>query len=151
MADRDTWQQYMNEAHEKWPPGAKVADVARELDADHRVAFVIGKLNSQVCNGGFFQWHDNGYSDLLDDTVWALQKVDTETSRKVVGFLGQVHSCIEAQRRMEEERSPWEDVDEDELYDEVFGALGPLDDAYYKVNDQLEADVEAYLRARRAA
>lgn len=32
----------------------------------HHAAVIMGNLNYQVCNGGFAQWDDNGYSDDLE-------------------------------------------------------------------------------------
>ncbi len=134
-------QQLMDEAHCVWDREQQQAgqfvgllDVCRALTPAQRIAFVLGELNYQVCNGGWQQWVENGYYELADDTAWALLQINTPATRAVERQLDRVRCLVDLA-----DEEPFDPDDED-----TFDALNELDDEYYAV-ERFMADVEACL------
>lgn len=145
----DLHQQLMNEAYDEWQKHKEWSktDFMDSLDDIHREAVALGNMNYQVQNGGWEQWHDNGYSfqfDLVDDV---LEKIGTRTSTEARRILGQVMEIIE---QMGGARSGGFEFggDEDETMD-LREQLDEFDDQYYEIDDQLMKDAEEYFQIQK--
>jgi hypothetical protein len=65
-ADCDNhWQAIMNLAYESWEDGLSMKDWFEALSEIEKQAVSVGKMNYQVENGGFAQWIDNGYAEVM--------------------------------------------------------------------------------------
>ncbi len=134
-----THQEIMSEAYKlcEVNPTMLYVDFLRELGPRERFAVLIGNLNYQVTNGGWSQWVGNGYARAHREVLWALRKLDTETSHKVARMAETiVRGLAEWHYDFEGEAC--------ERASELDGELG-LSGLYYEINDQLMTDAEAYL------
>ena len=93
---------------------------------------VLGKLIQQVQNGGYAQWHDNGYSEAGQLTLDALLTLGTSAGNRAYHLTKAVLHGIGAT----------EDEDEDER-----DAFGAQDDAFYAIDDELLAGLERWVGA----
>ena len=132
--DISAWQGIIDGCHDLWEHNQdwRPDDVMANVTPGEREAFALGKLYQQVRNGGFAQWHCNGYSSetMVSAITSALVAIDTEPSRAVLAivkaFLSQINKAKRAGR------------DPDDLeFDE-------LDTKFYEIDDRLAADVEEY-------
>ena len=137
----------MDEAFDIWQsPVGKDLDrqgITRELTPTQRMAFVLGTMNYQVENGGFYQWHSNGYSANISDTRWALGKIDTPAAKTVLSILEDAENAI---NDGEAEHDEYGDLLNDDISYEFLDDL-KVDDRYYSINKQLVDDIEAYFIA----
>jgi hypothetical protein len=80
-------QQLMDEVYAFWGldgnRGMTRAQVLEVFDLKHKAAVQLGNMNYQVENGGWVQWHENRYSDDLEDVITLARK---GTALGVVGF-----------------------------------------------------------------
>lgn len=127
----------------------------------------VANMNYQICNGGLYQYFDNGYdrerSPFNADDVKQLDKdSQAEMLRELLAF----GKAVFPERELENERldriisdfdnsyyeeieEVWCDDEDDEdggYYEEEGGLSAPwgFDERYYEVNDYLEALIEAY-------
>lgn len=127
----------------------------------------VANMNYQICNGGLYQYFDNGYdrerSPFNADDVKQLDKdSQVEMLRELLAF----GKAVFPERELENERldriisdfdnsyyeeieEVWCDDEDDEdggYYEEEGGLSAPwgFDERYYEVNDYLEALIEAY-------
>jgi hypothetical protein len=136
-------QKLMSEAYKTWEGRNdwSYSDFVNSLDHAHCVAVVIGNLNYQVENGGFSQWHGNGYSAARHALREALGSVGTETALKAHTMME--HAAL-LMVRADKASARGNDDEADRIADKV----DELDTAFYALNDRLLNDVEAYLTAR---
>jgi len=105
--------------------------VMMNLSGFHALACVLGNLNYQVENGGFDQWHANGYAEAAQ---WFMKSAFD-------GFYSPATKSVKLivwdayTRRIQQENGL--DVNFDDL-----------DNKYYVLNQQFLADVEAYLQSK---
>ncbi|MEW5859799.1 MAG: hypothetical protein AB1861_20840 [Cyanobacteriota bacterium] len=125
-------QQLMNEAYNVFKSGRgdDYEGFVDSLDDRHRAAVILGNLNYQVENGGFLQWHCNGYSGQVDKLHEYLEAIATPASEEVAEMINEFQ-IITA-------NLDGDDEEEDSPYDH-------LDSRYYQINGQLLADVESWL------
>lgn len=74
MSDNSLTQQLMNEVYNKWQEEGEMRHtrmgiIKKYFTPKHKAAVQLGSMNYQVCNGGWSQWHNNGYSDDLEDLI----------------------------------------------------------------------------------
>jgi len=134
-------------------------DFWAQLSPAEIVAVFTGNLNYQVENGGWLQWHDNGYSECADWLIGQLPKLGP-VSTKVAAMVAQVMQAIEDWEPEVEEwvEDYWEEIDDqtgdifehdDSCYEMVPNEEGPevdhLDGPYYEINDAFMAEVEVVL------
>jgi len=132
----------MDMAYNMWSSDHSMGkeDFWLRLDYPERIAVFIGNLNYQVENGGFMQWHDNGYSTCGEDIIRILTTVGgcDEVIRLVRHALGEI--------RKYEEENAYIESDFDELaYNILEEKLSKLDIAFYEVNTVMLTHVETYL------
>jgi hypothetical protein len=134
----------MDEAFDIWrsPSGKGLGrdEILNELSVPQRMAFVLGTLNYQVENGGFFQWHDNGYSVNFKETLWAIKRVGGPLADELLTMMQQLLKAIDAG----DPRNQWGDLDPDEpgIYDRIEELK--LDDTYYDFNESWMDNIEEY-------
>ena len=137
----DIHQQLMDEAYEEWQKHAETWDkdvFFDHLDFIHRVAVALGNLNYQVRNGGFAQWHDNGYSESHYDF---LTRLDTkEYSRLTEGLMLMCKAYSELKNN--DIRRADRGYDDDE--DRESSVTDQCDTAYYKLKN-IEKEMNEYL------
>jgi len=132
--DNSTMQALMNTAYEFWQAqkGMSKQQFWNSLDHKPRAAVAIGNLNYQVCNGGFSQWHYNGYSEAFGTIDYVCRQVGTPNSLAVL-------------KLVEEAMTDLQEYDESEDNDEVNDGLDGLDSRFYAINEAFLEDVEAWL------
>jgi hypothetical protein len=65
-------QEIMEQAYDWWQTEAKHlnrSEFVQSLSPLYKAAVQLGNFNYQIGNGGFLQWHDNGYSEDLKDLL----------------------------------------------------------------------------------
>ena len=91
----------MDKFYEKWQ-GSKETSLKEMLsntDGTTCDAVVLGNLNYQVENGGFYQWADNGYVLNLIETCNALIRINTENAKKVLKMLNAIYPHVNFEAR----------------------------------------------------
>jgi len=66
-----------------------------ELPEILQIVCVINDLDTEVCNGGFSQWYDNGCMEHKDLLLQTLYDIDTDHSKSVAKLVEQVIDSIE--------------------------------------------------------
>lgn len=142
------WQGRIDYAHVFWQlDDCDFKEILQKFAKEPDVvdAMVLGKLNYQVENGGFSQWHDNGYSKAMKETLAAIKKIGTETATKVYELVDSMNDELEglekARRHYDNDRFRSDDDEEPELDGT---GLDNLDKKYYELNKQFMLDIEAY-------
>lgn len=130
-------QKLMTLAYEKWVSPKDINGMSHHqfmmnLAPAERRAVVIGNLNYQVENGGFDQWHGNGYSKDLLFLEDALETINTETSKEVLSIVKSVMSALKSE----------------EFHGGDFSYnLDECDNKYYVIKDKFLNDVESFFSA----
>jgi len=131
-----TIQAIMNKAYDRFKgTGWTSAQFWGQLSEQEKLAVFIGNLNYQVENGGFFQWHDNGYSACAGELVTILRGIGPageKTAEIVTMALDAIENAPE-----------YGEFDED---DKVGVDLEEWDDAYLFIRDLMLAEAEAALK-----
>lgn len=143
------------EGHKEWSK----KDFWNQLGDTERLAVFAGNLNYQVDNGGFQQWHYNGYSA---QATWLLEHLPKfgPISIKVANLIFDAMVAIEDWKPDVEEwvADEWEDEDghfhQDGYYEMVPNEEEPyvdqLDEPYYALQDEFLAEVETVLQKDEA-
>lgn len=109
-----------------------------------RLAVNFVWFDSQVLNGGFMQWHDNGYSEFasqLVDDLERMQPADQSAVAHVLLLIEKHWRAIDDYGPERYDLQDGEDFDDSLLYD----ALDALDDRYYEIDDEFLHQVSVYL------
>jgi hypothetical protein len=115
-----------------------------KLDFRERIAFHYGNMSSQVYNGGFQQWIENGYysdhvvSFLLD----LMHEIATPAAREMIDVLEEVDHIFAG---LPSVNHFFSDEDDQEEADTAYTRMYALDDRFYEFGDQLDKDVEAFV------
>lgn len=144
------FQNHLDRFHEVWQKeGGSMADhfTKSGFGPKTKAAVLIAKLNYQVQNGGFLQWHGNGYSEHGAETVESLKKVGGPSCLKAAVLVERALDCIvevdEFHRDSEDDESDGPQ-DEWQATCENIKCEG-LDTAYYALDDGICDEVEAWL------
>ena len=156
------WQVRMEASYARWQEGGELhgrdydgfLEGLGELDA---MCVALGNLNYQVENGGFMQWHDNGYSSAAGLLAEALGSVGTLAATQVSTLVEEANETIASFEELKDEygraaryshghrladfEADFSDMVQEKLCDE----LEPLDSRDYDVSGQLSDDIEAWL------
>lgn len=142
-AKTDVTQEVMNKAYDRWQ---KVNCSQRtfwdSLSNRECVAVFVGNMNYQVCNGGWDQWHGNGYSECAP----ALNKI-----LKAIGPNGQkvaelMRQALPRSKRIEKIMRKSQSRNAEYIAEGIARELEPLDKAYYQINAALLFDLECVVR-----
>jgi hypothetical protein len=115
----DLHQTLMDEAYSWWQNDGKGASSkdflanTKKMSQKHIDAVVSGNLNSQVCNGGFPQWVDNGYAiDTWEHLEDLLIRMGTKTSKSILNMINAFKEYI----NFDQETCGWSDywIEEEE-------------------------------------
>jgi hypothetical protein len=138
----DFLQPYMDKAYELYQKPENrnwgFGDFLMHLNVQERGIVAIGKLNQQVCNGGFAQWRDNGYDERPEFLFQALRELNTEWANKTMKL---VEQALELDMECEDE---YGDVDECE-YDALQDSFDELDNKFYSFNGDLLCDLASHV------
>ena len=159
MTNTSLIQKLMDEAYDKWQDNDWTKQdfrnyISENMSRAHLIAVQVGNLNYQVENGGFSQWHDNGYSMDLEDLISYCEEIGTEACMKVKTLLEYVQNaidyfCIEAEEAIQLlTRNLFDGYAEtlrECLWSQKTEQLNRYDQKYYDVNDDFLSDVERYL------
>lgn len=100
---------------------------------DWRVAVLLGNLNYQVENGGFEQWHYNGYSSQYARVRVLVEQIDKDVLHLLDAFMKLVEKGIF-------------DSESEEFDEETANTLClALDCTYYNINQKFLTNVNQYL------
>lgn len=140
----DRHQELMDQAYDRWQAnkGMKKDEFWSTLSDEERFAVFTGNFNQQVCNGGFYQWHDNRYGvpEVVDYLIEHLS-AQGPISKQVVGLLVQFKAIV---RNNEEAEPDEDDCSTDPLYESLNEAN--LDSTYYQINDAFLVECEQALQ-----
>jgi hypothetical protein len=130
----DLHQQLMDQAYARFQANRHWSrdQFIMRLNWLETVAVLTGNLNYQVENGGFAQWHDNGYSEHTKQLLEVLNEINTDTSKQVVELVLEFMGGI---RELEDEED-WE---------VLVNTSDDISDRFYAINKQLLSDVEDFL------
>lgn len=132
-ATTDKTQELMDAAYNRWQKNHwSQEDFWAQLSPREKVAVYVGNLNNQVCNGGFSQWHFNGYSNCSDELLQILPRLG-DASQKVAKMITSVLS-------EEEEHEDW-----DEYEDGDWDYSQNWDSQFYTINDAMLEECEAFV------
>ncbi len=135
-------QAHIDLAHARWRKPDNTwshQDFWDQLSAAERIAVFVGNFNGQVLNGGFTQWHDNGYAttEVLGFLMRLCKRLGTETTLLVYDLL------VKFEDAQEELAASYE---RDSDYHTFDATAEKLDDVYYAIrDDSFILDVEASL------
>jgi len=130
-------QGLVDKAYEKWRESEmSYPGFIESLDRRHQGAVVIGNLNGQVCNGGFEQWYENGYVDVVSHVRWFLGAIDTDASKEALRLL---REFLRAYKRYEEKAKRYHSR-------EIYFNGDEFDTPYYAIDNQLILDLANYLK-----
>ena len=142
-------QEIMNGAYDKWKEKTSMKEWLFELTGLEKKAVALGKLNQQVCNGGFVQWCDNGYAK---DTIDILQNIQLGIESKC-----QIYPLIEKVIKMAQEADylyseynnslKYMDGDDADIeYEDMSESLDKFDSSYYAISeDEILKEMNSYL------
>lgn len=100
MSENSITQKLMDEVYTKWNTEEyrtmdRLEVIGNFFTPVHRAAIQLGNMNYQVNNGGWSQWHLNGYSEDLEDII-EIAKKGTAQGIKYFDTLLQILTDIEA-------------------------------------------------------
>lgn len=149
----DRMQMHMDVAYDRWQKAnalrteRKEISITKEefwdtLSANERLAVFAGNFNYQVTNGGFQQWHDNGYatSEVLAYLHRVCSRINSEISGKVDALL----TLFEEAKEMLDEEDGYMDGS-DGAWEQFSGNTSELDSDFYQINDKFLEEVEVLL------
>lgn len=152
-------QDLMEAAYGRWQKneGWSFDDFRMSLSDVEALAVHFGKLNYQVCNGGFVQWVDNGYytPHVMEFLTWHCKNTleQTDAVKEMTKILEEAaRPCLElseADDRVSYEWDGYEQSDYQDIWDELSGS--GFDERYYDIDDKILDAVENHLRTRSEA
>jgi hypothetical protein len=148
----DIHQSLMDQAYKKYQANEEWSykEFVTSLDFKEKVAVLTGNFNYQVCNGGFMQWHDNGYSSEAGQMLIILEKYKkgNPAITKAIQLIQEAVDTIKnvANESSNRNRYSWGDEEDEEEWDILNGKLSSLDDYYYKIDDQFLAEMQIVLQ-----
>lgn len=138
-------QELMNSAYDNWKQNEKMDynQFVATLDQSKRLAVLTGNLNYQVENGGFYQWHDNGYSSEAGQLLTLLSfYTKVPVISEVCELVEKVLTLIN--EHGEPERDEWGNIEEDSQLHYYLDA-DRLDSKFYEINDDFMKEIEKIL------
>lgn len=149
----DVHQSLMDSAYKKYQANETWGynEFITSLDYKEKVAVLTGNLNYQVGNGGFVQWHNNGYSSEADQLIIILEKYKNGHPA-IVKALQLVQEAMDTIKNVESahqqygRRYDWDDEEEEDTHETLYVRLSPLDDDFYKIDDQFLEEIQEVLK-----
>lgn len=134
-------QAIMDEAYDMWRTKNewRKEQFWLHLTYPQKVTVWSGNLNYQIHNGGFLQWHDNGYSNCAEDLILILEEINTDATMAVANIIRQVMNIVPL--ALDEWNGDYYSGNEIAL-DE----LDELDSKFYDIAEIFMVDVAEYLK-----
>lgn len=114
------WQQIVDEIYHRdydTAGGLRASftydEMLQQLNEFETDLVLLASLNYQVQNGGFQQWIANKYSDHLDETVDALNRVNTSVSNCIAHMLIHIDASVDVDHWEEDAYDVNSDLDYD--------------------------------------
>jgi cysteinyl-tRNA synthetase len=163
MNENDLHQTMMNQAYKIWnreenkrmTKGQFLQAVEDELGSFFRTAVVFGNFIGQVLNGGFMQWHDNGYSNSVDEIITTLEdnlKFD-KVFEKVLYIMNNVKEQLEFFEECiyeaDKTNSDFQETFSVCCGEELQRSLDRIDSQFYKINEKFENAFERWLNEKK--
>lgn len=163
------WQSVMTGAYSRWEDEGDLHtkdydEFIAELDELAAKCVVLGNLNYQVENGGFTQWHDNGYSSQRDFLVDVLDEVEGEATEAIKCLVQDAQETLNYYEEIKDEFAHLASSAHGSLYDfsrngefdemidtKLREELERLDNRFYEFNEQFQDEVEAWVRQQMTA
>lgn len=152
----DTWQSLMDSAYNEWQ-SKKIPrkNWLNSIDELHKEAVLLGNLNYQVCNGGFYQWVSNGYGLEVNEVMSLLNTIYNEHGidlcRQVYDMVNEIEPFIDTDKECEGCSGYYlvGDYDDNDDTEEEFGNICDImDDKFYEINERFEEVIEAYFQSK---
>lgn len=149
----EAWQKLVTDAYKTWSQDKSYEDFLDGLDQLSRDAVLLGNMNSQVQNGGFHQWVENGYATHIHEVVEALEKLEGSAPLRVKKMLEKVepylNDCRENRGCMGNYLNlpSWGSEGSDEEYDAMTSEFNELDTDYYSFSKEFEEVVAGYFQS----
>ncbi len=157
-----TLQAVANGAYAIWKkhPNWDTYNFHKQLDPIEELAVLTDNMNSQVENGGWYQWFDNGYGKLAISYLQEHLPQVGETGMVVAQMLVEIERVMEAWEPevLEWQEDIWFDEEigenvDDSGYVMVDNEEGPdidrFDSLYYAINSALLSEIECVLQKPR--
>lgn len=114
---------------------AENIEEATPLAIQQRTALALVNLDSQVKNGGYQQWHDNGFA--IQDGPFLISATAYHNGKAIAKIREHIKVILDNQEILENPELPWDELDED---------LERLDTEYYALkDDDIAADFASIL------
>jgi len=149
-------QTLLNKAYSLWGDNNLtyrnfLTKVLEELGELYFNAVITGNFNYQVCNGGFGQWHDNGYSVAIEELADFFNSLpENQTIKSVIIILENVNDellwvddGIKESKKLEYE---YRDFFKEKLEESFYSNVEYCDQDYYKINEEVEKILEEYFK-----
>ena len=137
-------EKLMDETYLKWADHANWTydELIDSLPKIERVAVLLGNLNYQVENGGFYQWHFNLYGKWADEIISILDDMKLSLSKQFHDVLDTVQHLIEQSKQYYNEIKELENLRENYSFEECVRVLR---DEYGQQHLRTEDDIEDVL------
>jgi hypothetical protein len=141
-AKNDAWELIYLFGRKYYEMIEKNGEKITEQFSEHQHTLMAYKyLDSEVCNGGFIQLIHNGYGNYIFNSSFSehLKSWGAEKSSEIVEKARMIYNKYK--KELEEEKSAEEFS---ELYKKIT-EFEPLEDEYYKINDDETEKVKKYI------
>lgn len=156
--NRDYHQELMDAACSLWKENNwSYTKLLTQLPNNQRAAVLLGTLNYQVLNGGFYQWYDNGYYQGTNSLLRVLSRMESSCplAGAVRALVEQASLLIQeaelinesdyyGEEEDDEECSAWDQAEEDR--EEILQKLSPIDESYWVISEHFMVQAEVFLR-----
>jgi len=132
MTEYLKFQATMTKAYEGYTEKMDLKDFYASLNPWTRSVVAFGNLNYQVENGGFSQWHDNGYYVGLDAILHGLIRLDTPEAGEMLNLIQSARDRLHYLDKLDE--------DEDDNW--AGSKLDTLDSAFYALAPKVLQQIE---------
>ena len=134
-AEKSTWGRLVNRAYQLWKGDshASRSEFYQSLHPLQRQAVLLWELNSQVFNGGFPQWLQNGYGVRIKEIIDSVKQIGGDAAKEVQTILEGVSVVAK--------KASWTDNEADQDLAELLKHT----DRYYAVAPAFGGAVETWL------
>ena len=144
------------------PPHMPVEILHGRLNREERCAFHFAQLRSEVPNGGFIQWFENGYGckeaiECLCNEARQMQDTDVViVFRRIIDQVRSIilyHLAADGAENVTQFMAKWDKLvvehrlPDDHPHYDLTAALDPFDEQYYAIVDAFDIQIESYVRA----
>jgi hypothetical protein len=153
-------QTLVDQAYDIWKvnPGWSYDHFISTLEDPHHSAVLLGNMNYQVSNGGWRQWHDNGYSSQAEALTRVLESIVEvcPLASEIIRMVECSENCAAVGENLSQldflqyegeaeylDREAYEGA-----FEEAFEPTEEMDKTYYRIDHDFMTQVEVWLRQR---